>query len=308
MSTPFAPRSTDARALLFALLFLIVGLLAATWLYGFRAHLRALGGIRYSGYTPVNDFALRDSLPALEGGLSNLEAFKSTASPIWRADAERSIWLSDSLGALTLEFVTQKTPFDSVTLFAWTTGGTLTSKTFRAGVDGREVAWSTTRAHTSMNWIEVVTAYVSDPPFLSFQTGDSATCLFARAEGTVYHVVSSWYLNRREKPIAPDTAYVIDSKIMTGNRSDGELALMVRGKALAVVNPGPHAVTLRLLEAGSSRSVILHADSMGVSVYRNLLRGRIGTLLAYTDPGVTFPVFRKRTARPRDFFVLRTQK
>ena len=83
------------------------------------------------------------------------------------------------------------------------------------------------------------------------------------------------------------------------------MTLMAHGDAVAVVNPDVRPVTLRVLEVGSTRTEILHVDSMSVSVYRNLLRRRTGILLAYTDPGITFPVFRKRSAPPREFFVLR---
>jgi|GEM_PF-3305226 len=303
MSTPVSPQASVTRLILFALLLMGTALLIAVWSYGFRAHLRALTGARIGGYSPVTDFALRDSLPTLEGGLSNLEAFRSAISPVWRADAERSVWLADSLGSLTLEFVTQKTAYDSVTLFAWTTGTSLRTRVFRARNDGREARWTLTPARLSARWTEVVAAYVSDPPFLSFQSGDSATRLFARAEGRVFHVVGGWYFNRREKRLWPDTAYPLDSRNMT--KGNGELSLLARGQALAVVNPGSRPVTLRLLESGTTRSEILHADSAGVSVYRTLLRERTGALLAYTEPGLTFPVFRTRTAPPQEFFVLR---
>jgi hypothetical protein len=291
-----SPRPRRAgHALFIGASVLALAALAAFWIYGHRVHLRALGGARWGGFTPVPAFVLRDSLPALEGGLSNLEAFKVTMNPVWRADNERSLWISDSLTGLTLEFLTRKNPFDSVTLFAWWTGGRVESRTF-TGV--REPVWTLSPARRVRDWVEVVTVYLSDPPLLSMRASDSTVRLFEQAEGRVFHVVEGWYLGRRERPVVPDTSYALAAQ--------GEgLGLMVRGDALAVVNPAPRPVRLRVLESGSTRTDIVEADSSGVSVYRTFMRGRGGAIVAYTGAGEPYPVFHTKGASVQEFFVLR---
>jgi hypothetical protein len=293
--TPLTPVRRATRCAVVVVGTLCASLLAAFWLYGHRVQLRALAGARYGGFTPVLEFALRDSLPALEGGLSNLEAFKVTLAPSWKADPERSMWISDSLNFVTMEFLSEKQPLDSVTVFAWWTGGALESRTFR---DTADIAWSLAPGQAVRGWSEVVAAYLSDPPLFTVSSTDPLVTLFESAEGRVMHVIGGWYLGRRLKPLKPDTSYAIAAK--------GEgLGLMVRGDALAVVNPTPQRQRFRVVEMGTSRTEVVEADSFGVSVFRTFMVSRRGMLLAYTNPGEPYPVFRVADARPAEIFVLR---
>src|SRR5690554_3035524 len=157
-------------------------ILAAWWGYGSRVRIRAALGKDYAHWA---DFSLRDSLPALEGGLSNLEAFRVTLSPFRKADTERTLWLSDSLGRVRLEYVGEKHPFDSVLMLAWTTGHPLTARVFRT----RDAAWDHAPGRSVGDWLEVVTAYVSFPPLITFRTADPRVTVFEPAEGKVSHVV-----------------------------------------------------------------------------------------------------------------------
>jgi hypothetical protein len=296
------PSSRGRRALqaLSAAAFLVaVGGLTAYWLHGQRVLVRAaFGAAGRGGFTTVTPFPLRDSLPALEGGLTNLEAFKATLSPSWKANRDRTIWATDTLGTITLEYLTERAHLDSVTFFLWTGDGPLHTHTVR---DERTATWHYSPARAVGTWTEVVAAYLSDPPLLTFTSADSTVELFRQAEGKVMHVVNAWYLNRRPPPLTPDTSYPLDAKYR------GEpLQRLARGPALAIVNATDRPVRLRLtgFRTPAPHSVTVGADSGRVAVYRSLLGNRPGTLMAYTDPGVAFSVFRESAPEPPRFFVL----
>lgn len=263
--------------------------MVACWAYGDRVRLRAMAG---GGYAHWEEFPLRDSLPALEGGLSNLEAFKVTMSPFRKADPERALWVSDSLGALRVEYVGDKNPFDSVVLMSWATGQTLRTRTFRT----RDAVWSPWSARAVDDWVETVTAYVSYPPLITFRPVDPLVNMFEPAEGKVLHVVGRRYFSRALSPVPPDTTYAV-----TG--PEAEVQVVVRGDALAVINPSPRVVVLGLVAAGSKGVTAVRGEPGRVSIYRTVMRGRVPPVLAWTDPGVTYPVFRERDATPRRFFV-----
>src|SRR5688572_10617717 len=92
-------------------------------LYGYRVPIWALlNRSPETGFTPVRHFLLRDSLPALGGGLSDLEAFRASVSPSRRSNADRSLWVSDTIGSVSVEFVTDRGRFDSVSFLVWTNG------------------------------------------------------------------------------------------------------------------------------------------------------------------------------------------
>ncbi len=256
--------------------------------YGCRASVRAAVG---GGYSHWEEFPLRDSLPALEGGLSNLEAFKATMSPFRKADGERAIWLSDTLGAVRLEYAGDKHPFDSVLMLSWATGEALVSRVFHA----RDVAWSPLTPRRVSGWLEVVAAYVSFPPVISFRMVDPLVSMFEPAEGKVFHVVKDRYFNRPEHPLIPDTTYAV------GNL-ETDLQLVVRGDALAVINPSPRVVVLGLV-GGDGRVTVVRGEPGCVSIHRTVMRGRVPPVLAFSDPGRTFPVFRERDAAPHRIFV-----
>lgn len=289
------------QALAAATLMVAAGGLTAYWLYGQRVLLRAaLGGTGSGGFTRVTPFALQDSLPALEGGLTNLEAFKVTFSPSGKANRDRSVWSSDSIGTITLEYLTQRDPLDSVTLLLWTGDGPLRTRTVRGG---RTATWSPSVARPVATWTEMAAAYISYPPILALRSSDTSVALFAQAEGKVLHVVNAWYLNRREPALEPDTSYPLEAP----HREGEPLRLMARGTALAVVNATNRPVRLRLTGVhgvNGSHAALLKADSLHVTVYRTLLKERSGHVMAYTDPGVTFAVFRASAPEPARFFVL----
>lgn len=263
--------------------------MVACWAYGDRVRLRAMAG---SGYAHWEEFPLRDSLPALEGGLSNLEAFKVTMSPFYKADQERALWVSDSLRSVRIEYAADKSPFDSVVLVSWATGRALRTRTFRT----RDAVWSPWEARAVDDWVETVTAYVSYPPLITFRAPDSLVSVFEPAEGKVLHVVSSRYFNRTPSPLPPDTSYAVASP-------EAEVQVVVRGDALAVVNPSPRVVVLGVVDAGTQGVSVVRGEPGRVSIYRTAMRGRVPPVLAWTDPGKTYPVFRDQEAMPRRFFV-----
>jgi hypothetical protein len=281
------------RALLAVVALGVVGISTGYWVNGHRVQIRAaLDVVTGHGFAPVAAFALRDSLPDLEGGLSNLEAFKVTISPLGRANPERSVWLSDSVRTVNLEFVSDKRPFDSVVLLTWLTGDTLRRSVSRVP----EATWNPTLGRAVDDWVEVVSVYASFPPLFNFRSNDSAISLFTQAEGMVFHVVGGWYLSRKEVVLESDTAYRIAA------RGD-DAQLMVKGDALAFVNPSSRPITMRIIGEGDSRGVIVRTDSTSVSVYRTLMKKLRPPALAYSEPGITFPIFRRLDDPPRLFFV-----
>lgn len=320
------PRPSRKRiaALLLSSSLSVVVLFAA---YGHRVRLRAYmdaamdrAGAPHAkqggGFVEAVDFPLRDSLPALEGGLSNLEAFRASMSPSRKANRDRTLWISDSIATISLEYLTQRERIDSVTLMLWAGDGPLRTKTVRSA---GAATWAHAHRRSVRDWTEAVAVYRSFPPFIALESADPSVALFVQAEGKVFHVVNGWYLNRRESASKPDTSY----PIVADDGHPEPLRLMARGTAIAIVNTMKTPVTLRLTgttdredippakKAGDisdglsdDLSVILFADSMHVSVYRNILKERHGTLMAYTEPGITVPVFRKSTVDPQRFFVL----
>ena len=79
-------------------------------IYGYRVALLAAGHVVLSPAAPVR---LQDSLPALGGGLSDLEAFSLALSPGGRADAARAVWWAPTADSLVVEFYTERRRLDS---------------------------------------------------------------------------------------------------------------------------------------------------------------------------------------------------
>jgi hypothetical protein len=125
---------------------------------------------------------------------------------------------------------------------------------------------------------------------------DTSARLFERVEGQTLHLVRRRYRDRREALTRPDTVYAI--------KESGELTLLARGNALAIVNPEPKAVRLKVVHPPGSRAEICEAPSHSVSIYRTILRKGEESVLAYTEPGRTFPVLSRGGQTSRDYFWL----
>ncbi len=285
-----APRAAARRVLAAVVLACVAGALGAYGAYGVRPWLRAAFG---GGYAHWDEFPLRDSLPALEGGLSGLEAFKVTVMPYHKADEERAIWLSDTLGRVRVEYVSERQPFDSVQVLSWSTGRALQVRTFT----DREFMRDDSVSQRMAGWTEVVTVYVSFPPLLTFRSADPRIRIFEPAEGKVLHVVKGRYVAHARHSLQADTSYPVP------DARDSEVQVVGRGDALAIINPSPRAVVLGLVDSGRKGAVTMRGEPGRVTVYRTALRGRTPPVLAYSDPGVPFPVFRERETTPRRFFV-----
>ncbi len=274
---------------------LLVGIGAAlSWVtYDYRVRWLASIG-RFGGFVTAQAFPLRDSLPALGGSLSNLEAFKLTVDPMARTNADRSIWVNDSLHRISMEYFADKNPFDSVTLMVWSSDSFAASKTFR---NRRDVTWDLKRSNKPTDWTEVVGMYASYPKVLTFRSPDSSVRLFDPVEGKVLHVVRGRYRDHRERITPADTSYPAREK-------GSDLQLLAKGNALAVVNPSTRAVTLRLVSMYPKRWHLIRVSGNSIHIYRRLLQNHLSNVWAYTNPGETYPVILEDTRDPTRFFLL----
>jgi hypothetical protein len=263
--------------------------LLAEMVYGFRIPLLAVGGV---ALTPARPVALRDSLPALAGGLSDLEAFSMALSPRGRADAARTVWWAPVADSLVIEFYTERRRLDSTQLILWSDVSGYRHKNLRLM---RYAKW-TLPVHESVDgWEEIVGVYVSRPRSFTFRSADTTVEIFERVEGRVLHRVQGAYRTRRQNPVLPDTAYP--------SPQSGDLEILARGDAVAVVNPGKHEVLLGVIHAEDGRRDVLQIPPGMLQVYRTLLRNRRGPILVYENPGRPKPVL-FQTPDEQSFFWL----
>lgn len=241
-------------------------------------------------FRPHAAFSLNDSLPALSPGLSNLEAFSVTLSPGTLASADRSLWWADSVDTVRFAFHTDRTPFDSAALYLWS-GDTVHSRVLRrrGSFDWKVPVWRRIEG-----WSEMVAMYASWPPLFRMRAADTSVAVFERLEGGVSHVLSDAYARLSETSLPPDTAYLARGM---------ELQLLARGTTLAVSNPTPRALRIRLLRVEQASPLRLHVPPRTVHVYRRML-DRSTTTLAYTGAGEPFCRFGSCHAPEAEFFRL----
>jgi hypothetical protein len=254
-------------------------------------HMRLFAGLE--GFSRRPGFSLMDSLPALSPGLSELEAFKFTADSSSKTNADRSIWLDDSLGFLFLEYYSGKLAFDSTTFHLWTSDSVIESRTLK---NSRTLAWVLPYRRVVHSWTEIVGVYLSRPRFLEFKSADTSVMVFEAVEGKTLHVVRRRYRDRRESPVTPDTTYPADGA--------GGLTLLARGDALAIVNPASESVRLRIIRIHEKRWNVCEVKGRTTQVYRSLLRNLRGPVLAHTSAGESHAVLFKKTVRPVFYFWL----
>lgn len=252
-------------------------------LYSFRIAVFAVGNI---GLTPARPVALRDSLPALGGGLSDLEAFSLSLSPRGRANAARTVWWAPVADSLVTEFYTERRRLDSTRLVLWSDVSGSRQKNLRTARYARWTLPVSRRANGKPDdWEEIVGVYVSRPQRLAFRSVDTTVEIFERVEGKVIHRVRGAYRPRRLTPVAPDTAYP--------SPHTGDLEILARGDAVAVINPGDREILLGIIHAADGQRDALRIPSGTLQVYRTLLRNRRGPVLVYENPGrpraVLFP-------------------
>jgi hypothetical protein len=245
---------------------------------------------------------LEDSLPALQE-LHDLEALAVAPAPGGRANAARTVWHAPQADSLVVAFHTERRRHDSTVLFLWSSAGGAHRRVVRARGPHR---WSLPRRGADRDaspagWEEVIAAYVARPrfpPLRSDDAGLSGVTPFERVTGRVLHLVNGVYRNRRVPVVRPDTGYPAPSR--------GELELLARGDALAVVNPGPDALQLGIIIMRDGRRRVCRVPGRTVHVYRTLLRRADGPVLAHTDPGAPRPLFAGDT--PAVFFWLDERK
>lgn len=262
-----------------------------------RHHVRLLAP--FAGYTRPLPFDLRDSLPALEGGLSDLEAFTVHVPGARRANFDRTLWIAPRADSLVLAYVTDRDPHADVRLVTWTDDPVFTVHADRA----RSVTRTVHRPAPVRDWIEVVAAFIARPARIRYDTGDPAVVRFERAEGRTLHLVGGAYRPRRLRVTPPDTTYPVTGR----NSGQGDpLVLLARGDALAVISQSREHVRLRVVfrdgEGRIRRPVVEAAPGM-VRVYRTALAGAKGTILAYTHPGILFPLRGDRKIDPPEYFI-----
>jgi hypothetical protein len=268
-------------------------LLAAPFMTDYHVRLFA----RLEGFSRRESFSLLDSLPALSAGLGDLEAFKLTADPGSKTNVDRSVWLADSLGQISMEFYSGKSVFDSALLYLWTSDSVAASRTLKGG---RSIAWNIPVRKKIDAWTEVVGVYVSRPRFLNFKAPDPSITLFDQVEGKTIHIVRKRYRDRVASPVLPDTLYPASA---SGELS-GDLQLMAKGDALAIVNPSAGAIELRVIRISEKRWEVCEVKAHSIQIYRSLLRDVRGPILAYTSPGRTHPLLFKAGEIPAAYFWL----
>lgn len=294
-SAPFSRRAPGVarRRGAWALAATFILILTVLQMYEFRVRIAAAVG-KYAGFSQVRSFPLRDSLPALGGSLSNLEAFKFALGSTARANPERSIWVDDSLRVSSIEYFADKNPFDSVTLMVWSSDSFAATRTYRGD---RDIAWKLPRSLRPGDWTELVATYSSYPKILAFRSADPSVRFFEPIEGKVLHLVRGRYRNHHEQVTPADTSYPVQG-------ANGDLQLLARGNALAVVNPSAHAVSVRILSLNPKRWETIRIEGKSIHVYRRLLERFSGNIWAYTHPGETFPVLREDAREAARFFLL----
>jgi hypothetical protein len=266
-----------------------MSVLAAAWVaFEYRVPLAAACGL----LTPAAPVALLDSLPALEGGLSDLEAYAVAPWPGGRASPARTVWWAPRAESLMVEFYTSRRARDSTRLFVWSEASGAARKMLRQEGSAQ---WAIPLGRTRTGWNEIVGVFVSHPRLLDRRASDSSISIFERVEGRTLHLVSGRYSSRPIRCAHPDTMYPAPA--------EGEIELLARGDALAVVNPGKDIVRVGLVHMPSGHRDLCEIRAGSVHVYRSLLRGTTGPLLAYTDAGNTRPLlFREK--RTDDYFWL----
>ena len=245
------------------------------------------------GFSRRNKFSLLDSLPALSPDLGELEAFKLTVDSAAKTNSDRSVWLGDSLRRISMEFYTGKSVFDSTTLYLWTSDSVVESRPLK---NQRSILWDITYRRKVTHWTEVVGVYISRPRFFDFQSQDASVSVFEQVEGKTIHVVSHRYRDRLEKPLAPDTAYP--------SNNGEELQLLARGSALAIINPTTNTVVTRVIRIAEKRWDICSVPGNTIQVYRSLLKGVNGPVLAYTSAGIARSLIVKEQEVPAAYFWL----
>jgi hypothetical protein len=255
-------------------------------------HMRIFAGLE--GFSLRPEFSLMDSLPALSPDLSELEAFKFTADSSSPTNADRSIWLDDSLGSLSMEYYSGRASFDSTVLCLWTSDSVVLSRTLK---NARALAWEIPYRRKVRSWTEVVGVYVSPPRLLEFKSLDTSITFFVPVEGKSLHIVRRRYRDHRENVLPPDTAY-------SAGTADG-LTLLARGGALAIVNPLPQSVRLRVIRMNEGRWDICSVKGRTTQVYRGLLENLRGPVLAYTSAGESHALLFRKNERPTSYFWLR---
>jgi len=289
------PRKTFFKTFFFLsglTLVLLSGLLAFDFLRDYR--LRILPGLQ--GFSRRPSFSLLDSLPALSPGLGELEAFKLTADSSLKANEDRSIWLGTSPGRITLEYFSGRTRFDSTTFYLWSSDSLTASRTLRGA---RSIRWNVEDARRIRDWVEVVGIYVSRPRLLDIRTPDTSVTLFETVEGKTLHIVRRGYRDRGERVTDPDTSYPVSA---AGDVR--ELTLLARGNSLAILNPSPAPVRLRLVRLRGKRWDLCVVKPRSASVYRGFLAQAQGPVLAYTEAGKALPVSPARRATLPQYFWL----
>jgi hypothetical protein len=242
-------------------------------------------------FRPAPEIALADSLPALSGGLSGLEAFALSLPAGTLATFDRALWLSDSIREVIVDFHSTRNPFDSAVLYVWA-AGRLHARTVR---QPGGVRWRIPVGHGVSDWEEVIAFQVSRPAHWKIRHADPGISVFERVEGSVLHVLRNTYATHPGDWARPDTTYP--------TADSGAFALLTRGAALAAINPARDAVRLRVLGPGGNDARMLHIPPRTIQVYRNFWKGA-GTLLAYTDAGRPFCVLGRCRPVHREFFQL----
>ena len=261
-------------------------------------HVRLLAP--FAGYTAPRPFDLRDSLPALEGGLSNLEAFTVDVADARLANVDRTVWITQRSDSLSLAYVTDRDPHEDVRLVTWTDDPVFTAETVG---EHRHVRRVVHRPGPVRDWVEVVSVFAARPHPFRHVSEDPDVTRFERAEGRTLHLVGGAYRPRALRATPPDTAYPVPPTALSG---DDPLVVLARGDALALVSTRVNPVRLRVVfrdRNGRIHRPVVEAAPDTVRVYRALLTDASGILLAYTDPGIPFPLRGERKGDPPEYFI-----
>ena len=270
---------------------------ALPWLHA--RHVRLLAPL--AGYTAPRPFDLRDSLPALEGGLTDLEAFAAHVPGARRANFDRTVWITARADSLTFDYVTTRSPHDSVRIVTWSD-----DPVFDVAVipHTRAASRVVARPGPVRDWIEVVSVFLAAPQRFRMHATEPGVTRFERAEGRTLHLVRSAYRARILRPSPPDTAYPIPDTVP---ETSAEPELLARGNAVAILNPTDARLRLRIVfrdHTGRIHRPVVDVAPGHVHVHRTLLAGAWSTVLAYTDPGMPFGLMRDASDADRAYFLL----
>jgi hypothetical protein len=274
----------------------ILGLLAFTGiLIGARSlrnhHMRLFAGLE--GFSTRPEFSLLDSLPALSPGLGELEAFKFTADPGAKTNSDRSVWLTDTLREISVEYYSGRSVHDSTRFYVWSTDSLQADTLLRRD---RNLRWTIPVRKPLDTWVEVVGVYVSHPRMLDFRPSDTSISAFDQVEGKTLHIVRRAYRDHRERPVRPDTAYPLTRA--------GEPQLLAKGNSLAILNPSTEPLEIRVIRTTQNRWDICTVAGRTLQIYRGMLRGNTGPVLAYTRPGKARRLIFPRAEVPPLYFWL----